>query len=177
MWAVFKFCHFLTCVHNMWFFSRHDSQFITVVFGISIPMAECMAHLACTLLLMRINSICITTLLSLSRNHAKGHLCIPQCNFSLEFLEILSQNLICSHWLSVFEISKGLRCEILMNIPCYIWAGKWAKWSTTTEYHNRTKDCICAFIFSYTFNKSMRPKDYWIMNNVFVYACTILRYR
>ena len=45
---------------------------------------------------------------------------IPQCNFSLEFLEILSQNYICYHSLSVSGISKIMHCGTLLNIPYFI---------------------------------------------------------
>ena len=42
----------------------------------------------------------------------------PQCNFSpLVFPEILSQNLICYHWLSVSGNSKILHCGIVINMP------------------------------------------------------------
>ena len=37
----------------------------------------------------------------------------PQCNFSLEFLELLSQNHVCHHWLSVSETSKIMQNGIL----------------------------------------------------------------
>ena len=40
-----------------------------------------------------------------------------QCNFSLEFPEILSQNHTCYHWLSVSGISKIMHCGILINMP------------------------------------------------------------
>ena len=42
----------------------------------------------------------------------------PQCNFSLEFPEILSQNCICCHWLSVSGISKTMHFGILITMPC-----------------------------------------------------------
>ena len=47
----------------------------------------------------------------------------PQCKFSLEFPEILSQNLICYHWLSVSVQTpwcgnnKIMHCGILINMP------------------------------------------------------------
>ena len=41
----------------------------------------------------------------------------PQCIFSLEFPEILSQNHICYHELSVSGISEIMHCEILINMP------------------------------------------------------------
>ena len=41
----------------------------------------------------------------------------PQCNFSLEFSEILSQNHIRYHWLSVSGNSKIMHCGILINMP------------------------------------------------------------
>ena len=41
----------------------------------------------------------------------------PQCNFSLEFLEILSQNHIRYHWLSVSGNSKIKHCGIVINMP------------------------------------------------------------
>ena len=44
----------------------------------------------------------------------------PRCNFSLEVPEILSQNLICYHWLSVSGNSKIMHCGILINMP-YCW--------------------------------------------------------
>ena len=40
-----------------------------------------------------------------------------QCNFSVEFPEILSQNPICYHWLSVSGNSKIMHCGILINVP------------------------------------------------------------
>ena len=36
----------------------------------------------------------------------------PQCNFSLEFSELLSQNQICNHWLSVSGILKIMQSGI-----------------------------------------------------------------
>ena len=48
----------------------------------------------------------------------------PQCNFSLEFQEILSQNNTCYHWLSVSGSSKIMYCGILINVPYYLaWSG------------------------------------------------------
>ena len=44
----------------------------------------------------------------------------PQCNCSLEFPEILSQNHIRYHWLSVSGISKIMHCGILISIPYWI---------------------------------------------------------
>ena len=41
----------------------------------------------------------------------------PHCNLSLEFPELLSQNLICYHWPSVFGNSKIMHCGILINMP------------------------------------------------------------
>ena len=41
----------------------------------------------------------------------------PQSNSSLEFPEILSQNLLCYHWLSVSGNSKTMHCGILINMP------------------------------------------------------------
>ena len=41
----------------------------------------------------------------------------PTMQFSLEFPEILSQNHICYHWLSVCGISKIMHCGILINMP------------------------------------------------------------
>ena len=41
----------------------------------------------------------------------------PQCNFSLEFQEILSQNLKCYHRLSVSGNSEIMNCGILINLP------------------------------------------------------------
>ena len=41
---------------------------------------------------------------------------IPQCNCSLEFWEILSQNLICYQWLSASGNSKIMHCGILNNM-------------------------------------------------------------
>ena len=47
-----------------------------------------------------------------------GHVSnIPTTQFSLEFWEILNQNLICYHWLSVSGISKIMHCGILINMP------------------------------------------------------------
>ena len=43
----------------------------------------------------------------------------PQCNFSLEFPEILSQNLICYHRLSVSGNSEMMHCGKLMSMPYY----------------------------------------------------------
>ena len=43
----------------------------------------------------------------------------PQCDFWLEFPGILSQNLICYHWLSVTGNSKIIHCGILINIPLW----------------------------------------------------------
>ena len=40
--------------------------------------------------------------------------------FSLEFPEVLSQNLICYHWLSVSGNSKIMYCGILINTPYYL---------------------------------------------------------
>ena len=45
---------------------------------------------------------------------------IPQCNCSLKFPEILSQNHICYHWQSVSGISKIVNCGILIGMP--FWA-------------------------------------------------------
>ena len=39
-----------------------------------------------------------------------------QCNFLLEFPEILSQNLLCCHCLSVSGNSEIMHCGILLNI-------------------------------------------------------------
>ena len=39
------------------------------------------------------------------------------CNCSLEFLEILGQNLLCYGWQSVSGISKIMHCGILINMP------------------------------------------------------------
>ena len=44
-------------------------------------------------------------------------LTFPQCNLSLEFPEIHSQNLLCYHWLSVSGSSKIMHCGILFNMP------------------------------------------------------------
>ena len=41
----------------------------------------------------------------------------PQCNFSLEFPEIFSENHICYHWLCVSGISKIMHCGTLINRP------------------------------------------------------------
>ena len=40
----------------------------------------------------------------------------PQCDFSLEIPELLSQNHICYHWLSVSGNSKMMHCGILINL-------------------------------------------------------------
>ena len=40
--------------------------------------------------------------------------------FSLEFPEVLSQNPICYHWLSVSGNSKIMHCGILINTPYYL---------------------------------------------------------
>ena len=40
----------------------------------------------------------------------------PQCNFSLEFSEILGQNLICYHWLSVSGNNELIHCGILIDM-------------------------------------------------------------
>ena len=56
----------------------------------------------------------------------------PQCTFSLEFPEILRQNLLCYHWLSMSGNSKMMHCGILINTPywndwlcmkyaCFVW--------------------------------------------------------
>ena len=44
----------------------------------------------------------------------------PTMQFSLEFPEILSQNCICYHLLSVSEIFKIVHCGILINLPYYL---------------------------------------------------------
>ena len=41
----------------------------------------------------------------------------PQCNFSLEYPEILSQSYSYYHWLNVSGISKIMHCGILNNMP------------------------------------------------------------
>ena len=41
----------------------------------------------------------------------------PQCNVSLEFPEILSQNLKDYHWLGVSGMLKIMHCGILINMP------------------------------------------------------------
>ena len=41
----------------------------------------------------------------------------PQFDSSLEIPELLSQNLICYHWLSVSGNSKIMHCGILINMP------------------------------------------------------------
>ena len=46
----------------------------------------------------------------------------PLCNFLLEFTEILSQNLICFHLLSLSGISKTMHYGILINMPEYNWS-------------------------------------------------------
>ena len=43
----------------------------------------------------------------------------PQCNISLEFPKLLSQNLICYHSLSVSGNSEIMHCGILINMPYY----------------------------------------------------------
>ena len=43
----------------------------------------------------------------------------PQCSFSREFPGMLSQNLICHHWLSVSGNSEIMHCRILINMPYY----------------------------------------------------------
>ena len=45
---------------------------------------------------------------------------LPQCNFSLEFPELLSQNYICYYRLSVSGISKIMCCGILINMPYWL---------------------------------------------------------
>ena len=45
------------------------------------------------------------------------HVNISTSNLSLEFPEILSQTLICYHWLSVSGNSKRMHCGILINMP------------------------------------------------------------
>ena len=44
---------------------------------------------------------------------------IPTMHFLLEFSEILSQNHICYHSLSVSGISKIMHCGILINMPYF----------------------------------------------------------
>ena len=41
----------------------------------------------------------------------------PQCNFSLEFPEVLSQTFICYQWLSMSGNSKIMHCGLLINTP------------------------------------------------------------
>ena len=45
----------------------------------------------------------------------------PQCNFSLEFPEILRQNHISYHRLGVSEISKIMHCGILIQLGAALW--------------------------------------------------------
>ena len=53
-----------------------------------------------------------------SVSHQKGvFTTFPQCNFSLEFPEILIQNLLYYHQLSVSWNYKILHCGILINMP------------------------------------------------------------
>ena len=50
-----------------------------------------------------------------------GHVStFPQCNCSLEFSEVLSQNRVWYHWLSVSGISKIVRCGILINMSYWL---------------------------------------------------------
>ena len=46
----------------------------------------------------------------------------PQCNSSLQFPEILSENLTCYHWLSVYENSKKMRYGILLTMHYSHWS-------------------------------------------------------
>ena len=63
---------------------------------------------------------------------------IPTMQFSLEFPEILSQNLICYHWLSVSEISKIKHCGILIYIPYY--CKYWWHWIFTGDIASTSRD-------------------------------------
>ena len=55
-----------------------------------------------------------TTLFTHVIGHANN---IPTMQFSLEFPEILSQNFLCSHWLSLSGNSEIMYCGILINVP------------------------------------------------------------
>ena len=62
----------------------------------------------------------------------------PQCNFLLEFPEILRQNLIRYHWLSVSKISKIMHCGILINMP--FWVKKLTPLSVHWRHSGSVKD-------------------------------------
>ena len=49
----------------------------------------------------------------------------PLCNFGLEFPELLSQNHIYGHWLSINGNSKMMRCGILSNILLFWHVLRW----------------------------------------------------
>ena len=64
----------------------------------------------------------------------------PQCNFSLEFKEIFSQNLLNYHSLSVSGISKTMHCGIITSMPNYLgltYTTEDYRYNTSTIYDNR----------------------------------------
>ena len=64
----------------------------------------------------------------------------PQCNFSLDFPEILSQNRICFHRVSVSGISKIMHCGILINKP-YLYVVRYPSLCVRQAgYISQTKD-------------------------------------
>ena len=61
----------------------------------------------------------------------------PQCNFSLKFPEILSQNLIRYRWLSVSGNFKIMDCGILINMPYrfqFLWNSRRVDYTNIKHY-------------------------------------------
>ena len=64
----------------------------------------------------------------------------PPCNFSLEFKEIFSQNLLNYHSLSVSGISKIMHCGIITSMPNHLgltYTTEDYRYNTSTIYDNR----------------------------------------
>ena len=70
-----------------------------------------------------------------------------QCNFSLEFPEILSQNPICYHWLSMPGNSNIMHFGILINMPYYFRVDiPWLYWLSQSArcllWHEFSLSCL-----------------------------------
>ena len=76
----------------------------------------------------------------------------PQCIYSLEFREILSENHIRDHCVSVSGISKIMHCGILINMPCLI-IGRYfdGRWNSNLECSTR---CWCRCWLWETWNQN-----------------------
>ena len=115
--------------------------------------------------------------LTFQRNNSKNRLCqsrsikpqilkgtlttFPQCNFSLGFPDILIQNLICHHWLSVWGLRNNA-FRILISMPY--------SFTATVNHHIHNK--IIMFTV-YMYNKRVGHHRSWELDQD-VYSFVLL---